>query len=255
MMNSVANYLCQFFVVGPLSAGSTIPRTKEVAVRFLQILPPTRLNIGIFFVFAILAYIIWLTNKTTFGYELKTVGQNPMHAKFAGISPAKVGLKAMLLSGALAGFSGCIEILGNYGYFLNEFHLGIGSRGLLVALLVNCNLWLLPVSAFFISALSSGSLTLQASTSVPKSLADALTALFILLVTMETLFLHKRRKKAPAAQLAEARQEEVNQEQMEIRTTAAEDTERQKEKALAQEIVKADARAPQNETKEEHNNG
>lgn len=247
MMNSVANYVTQYFIMGPLSAGGVIPRTRDVAVRFLQLLPPTRLNVGIFIVFAILVYIIWLTNKTTFGYELKTVGQNPLHAEFAGISPRKVGVKAMMLSGALAGFSGCIEILGNYGHFLNEFHLGIGSRGLLVALLVNCNLWLLPFSAFFISALSTGSLTLQASSSVPKSLADALTAMFILLVTMESLFLRKRRKNIPAEELVEQQEEKVQRTQMGICITPTEGP-------PASEIIRADSRTTVN-GKEENNNG
>jgi simple sugar transport system permease protein len=88
-----------------------------------------------------------------------------------------------------------VEILGNYGYFLNGFASGLGSRGLLTALIVRCNLWLLPIASFFISALSSGSVTMQATTRVPKSLADTLTALFIILATMETLFLFDRRKK------------------------------------------------------------
>ena len=99
-----------------------------------------------------------------------------------------------MLSGAISGFAGCVEILGNYGYFLNEFASGLGSRGLLAALLVKCNVWLLPISAFFISALSSGSLTLQATTNVPKALADTMTALFIVLASMELLFMYKRRQ-------------------------------------------------------------
>jgi simple sugar transport system permease protein len=104
----------------------------------------------------------------------------------------------MMISGALSGFAGCIEVLGNYGYFLNEFASGLGSRGLLTALIVRCNVWLLPIASFFISALSSGSITMQAVTKVPKSLVDTLTALFIILATMETLFLFDRHRKAAA---------------------------------------------------------
>lgn len=195
MMNSVANYICGFFIVGPLSAGKTVPQSRDVAVRFLQIMKPSRLNIGIFFAIAVWLFMIWMLKKTTLGYELKTIGQNSEHARYAGIDHKRTGLVAMLISGALAGFAGCIEILGNYGYFLNEFASGLGSRGLLTALIVRCNVGLLPIAAFFISALSSGAITMQAVTKVPKSLIDSLTALFIILATMETLFLFERRKK------------------------------------------------------------
>jgi simple sugar transport system permease protein len=195
MMNSVAGYICNFFVMGPLSARGVLPQSKPVAVRFPQLLPPTRLNVGLFFVLIIWVFVLWMLKKTTLGYELKTIGQNSLHARYAGINSKITGVKAMMISGGLSGFAGCIEILGNYGYFLNEFASGLGSRGLLTALIVRCNVWLLPLSSFFISALSSGSLTMQATTKVPKSLADTLSALFIILVTMETLFLFNRRKK------------------------------------------------------------
>ncbi|GHV77628.1 ABC transporter permease [Spirochaetia bacterium] len=204
MMNSVANYICNFFVVGPLSAGKTVPQSKDVAVRFVQILPPSRLNIGIFFAILIWILVLWVITKTTLGYELKTLGQNSLHAQYAGFNYKMSGLKAMMISGAISGFAGCIEILGNYGYFLNEFASGLGSRGLLAALIVRCNIWLLPIAAFFIAALSSGSITMQAMTKVPKSLADTLTALFIILATMETLFLFDKRKKKPSAAKGDA---------------------------------------------------
>jgi simple sugar transport system permease protein len=207
MMNSVANYICNFFVVGPLSAGKTVPQSRDVAVRFAQLLPPSRLNLGIVFAILIWALVLWIIAKTTLGYELKTLGQNPLHAEYAGFNYKMSGLKAMMLSGAISGFAGCVEILGNYGYFLNGFASGLGSRGLLTALIVRCNVWLLPVASLFISALSSGSITMQAMTRVPKSLADTLTALFIILATMETLFLFEGRKKKPPAAKGGARHE------------------------------------------------
>jgi simple sugar transport system permease protein len=202
MMNSVASYICGFFVIGPLSAGKTVPQSRDVAARFLQIMKPSRLNIGIFFAIVIWIGIMWMLKKTVLGYELRTIGQNAAHAQYAGINHKMTGLKAMLISGALAGFAGCIEILGNYGYFLNDFASGLGSRGLLTALIVRCNVALLPAASFFISALSSGAITMQAVTKVPKSLVDSLTALFIILATMETLFLFEKRRRTAAKESA-----------------------------------------------------
>ena len=190
-MNMVANYVCGFFVVGPLTAGKAVPQSKEVGVRFPGFLKPSSLNIGIFFAIAITIVVYWMMKKTAFGREIKTVGENRLHAEYAGISRKRLGVKAMLLSGAIAGFSGCIEILGNTGYFMQSFAAGLGSRGLLVAMLVRCNIVLLPLSAFFISALNTGAVTMQAATRVPKSLGDTLTAALIVLFCMETLFMRK----------------------------------------------------------------
>jgi simple sugar transport system permease protein len=196
MMNSVANYICNFFIMGPLAAGKTVPQSKDVLVRLPQFMPPSRLNAGIFIAVIVWVIILLIFKKTSLGFELRSIGQNPQHAEYAGINYKLAGLKAMMLSGALSGLAGCIEIIGNYGYFLNEFASGLGSRGLLTALMVRCNLWLLPVASLFISALSSGAVTMQAVTKVPKSLVDTLTALFIILVTMESLFLWKKKKAA-----------------------------------------------------------
>lgn len=207
-MNMVANYVCSFFVVGPLTAGKAVPQSREVGVRFPGFLKPSSLNIGIFFAIAITILVYWMLKRTAFGREIKTLGENRLHAEYAGISRSRLGVKAMLLSGAIAGFSGCIEILGNTGYFMQSFAAGLGSRGLLVAMLVRCNVVLLPLSAFFISALNTGAVTMQAATHVPKSLGDTLTAALIVLFCMETLFMRKskrglnREKKSVAAEPA-----------------------------------------------------
>lgn len=199
MLNMAAMYICQYFVLGPFAAPVANPQSLDVGVRIPQILLPSKLTIGIFFAIALLIYFIWALKNSTFGFKLKTMGGNPKHARFAGINPNVIGIKAMLISGALAGFAGFIEIIGNYGYFQNNYALGLGGDGLLAAMIVKCNPKLLPLSAFFVSMLSSGSLYMQQTTGVPKFIADTIAGIFIVIATMETLFKYKEKKK-PAAQ-------------------------------------------------------
>ena len=98
----------------------------------------------------------------------------------------------MMVSGAIGGIAGCIEVLGVHGYFLNNFASGLGSNGMLAALIVKCDLRSVPIMALFLGILKSGAMGIQQSTGVPKSIGDTITALFSIFATMETLFSFKR---------------------------------------------------------------
>ena len=52
-----------------------------------------------------------MLNKTTLGYKIRTVGTNPANAEYIGINPKKVFIRTMMLSGAIGGLAGCIEVL------------------------------------------------------------------------------------------------------------------------------------------------
>ena len=105
----------------------------------------------------------------------------------------------MMLSGALCGIAGCIEVLGVHGYFLNNFAAGLGGNGMLAALIVKNNVVASPFMAFFLSVLKAGAMGMQQSTGVPKALVDTITAVFIIIATMETLIQFKEKAKKKAA--------------------------------------------------------
>lgn len=49
-------------------------------------------------------------NKTTLGFEIRTVGLNPDAAQYAGINVKRTIILTMMLSGMLAGLAGSIEV-------------------------------------------------------------------------------------------------------------------------------------------------
>ena len=75
---------------------------------------------------------IW---HTRWGYEVRTVGQNPAAAVYAGISPSRNIIVAMCISGALAGFVGVNEIMGVHHRLMLDFTGGYGFVGIAVALM------------------------------------------------------------------------------------------------------------------------
>ncbi len=194
LMNSVALYITSYLVSGPMSAGVANAQSLPVTVNLPQFMKPSSVNTGLFIALVTVVLMILLLNKTTFGYKVKTVGTNPSHAEYVGISPKKIFIQSMMLSGALGGMAGCIEVLGVHGYFLNNFAAGLGSNGMLASLIVKNNLVFAPFMSFFLAVLKSGAMGMQQSTGVPKSIVDTITAVFIIVATMELLFQFKDKK-------------------------------------------------------------
>lgn len=196
LMNTVAFYITSYLVSGPMSAGIANPQTLPVNVTLFQFMKPSSANLGILIAIGVVLLVIFMLYKTNWGYKIRTVGTNPTHADYVGISSKKVFIGAMMLSGMLGGIAGCIEVLGVHGYFLNNFAAGLGSNGMLAALIVKSNVIFTPFMAFFLAVLKAGAMGMQQTTGVPKSLVDTITAVFIIIATMETAFqFNSRRKK------------------------------------------------------------
>ncbi len=197
LLNYVAYNITSYFVTGPMSAGVANAQSLPVAdqVRLHQFLRPSSANVGIVVAALVTLATIWLLRKTTFGFKIRAIGTNPLHAEYVGINPKTMLVKAMVLSGVLGGIAGAVEILGVHGYYLDNFAAGVGFNGMLVSLIVKNNLILVPVMAFILGALKSGALGLQQATDVPKSIVDTITAIFIIVGTMEGLFQVSRKKR------------------------------------------------------------
>lgn len=80
--------------------------------------------------------IVWaFVWRTKLGYEIRTFGANPTAAVYAGISPTRITLITMMISGALAGLMAINEIMGSQHRLLIEFVSGYGFVGIAVALM------------------------------------------------------------------------------------------------------------------------
>ncbi|MCA0425115.1 MAG: ABC transporter permease [Proteobacteria bacterium] len=98
-------------------------------------LPKTPLNLS--FVLALLAaaLVYILIYRSRLGYAIRTVGANPTAARYGGISPERITIIAMAISGALAGLMATNEILGVQHRLINDFTGGYGFVGIAVALM------------------------------------------------------------------------------------------------------------------------
>ena len=114
---------------------ATLPAMHELLAGIGIEFPRTPLNLAFpwALVCGVLVWIfIW---HTRWGYELRTVGANPPAAVYAGISPQRNIIRAMAISGALAGMMGLNEVMGVNHRLLLNFTAGYGFVGIAVSLM------------------------------------------------------------------------------------------------------------------------
>jgi len=114
----------------------------------------------LFAVLLCFAAYLWLS-KTVWGFEARCVGANPEAALNAGIAASKWQARMFMLSGALAGLAGAIEVVAVHHRFYRSFSPGYGFDGLTAAFLTNCSPEWLWLSVLFIASLRSADKYLQ----------------------------------------------------------------------------------------------
>jgi ABC-type uncharacterized transport system permease subunit len=114
MMNYIAILLCSYFVNYPFrNRAVTWPETEmiQASAQLAYLHPLSRFNGTFFIALVCVAVIAFINRKTTVGYEWQMVGLNPRASAVAGIMPEHSMLTAMLVSGALAGLGGGMEVV------------------------------------------------------------------------------------------------------------------------------------------------
>ena len=148
MFNFIASALMVYLLVdvirdtnqmGPQTASVAkelwFPMFKDIAQLFGIKIRYSPLNIS-FFLAILASFFVWfLIWRTKWGYEMRAVGHNTTAAVYAGISPNRNIIIAMLISGALAGMLGVNEILGVHHRVIVNFPAGYGFTGIAVALM------------------------------------------------------------------------------------------------------------------------
>ncbi len=210
MMNAIAVQLMNFLLRGPMidpeqaKLASQIPQTARLDELFrLPRLIPTRLHLGalIAVILAILVYILlW---RTTLGYRIRAVGQNPHASRYAGIKVQRYMVVALLLSGAFAGLAGATQVFGvNYRMITDGSASGFtgsaGFNGIVAALFGQLHpLLSIPASILF-GALLVGANKMQRIVQVPSALIIALNGLVVVFVVSSEIWRRRRQRRREA---------------------------------------------------------
>jgi len=194
MFNFIAAALLNYLLIGALKpAGSMEPATGKFPASThlpsFQDMFSTADNIlfrgapaNVSFFVAILACIgIWiLIWHTRIGYEIRAFGHSDTAAKYAGISPTKIIMIAMMISGALAGMMAVNNVMGEAERLILGSVEGAGFIGIAVALMGRSHPFGIFIAAILFGFLYQGGAELALWTSIPRELIVVIQALVIL---------------------------------------------------------------------------
>jgi general nucleoside transport system permease protein len=188
LLNFIVIELLRYLIVGPLRDLGAIVRTRELLPSTqLPLIGEMRLQPGFFFALAAAAIVWFILRQTTFGFRLRVVGENPVAARFAGISVPRMSLATLAFSGALAGLAGGLEISGvRHELVFSDAESGYGFTGIAVALLGRLNPVGVILAALFFGLLRACFFALQIEAQVPSVTGLALQGLVIILMLVLT---------------------------------------------------------------------
>jgi simple sugar transport system permease protein len=184
LLNFVGLYLVGYLVRGPLQEPLHIyPQSQGLpsALRLPRLTPSTRLHVG-FIIAVVAAAVLWgFLRYTAAGFRLRAAGANPDSASIAGeIDVVRTTTVAFLLSGAVAGLAGAVELTGVTFALYENISSGYGYTGIAVALLARLNPLAVMVSAFVLGALESGATAMQRDAGIPSVIASIAEGVIIL---------------------------------------------------------------------------
>jgi simple sugar transport system permease protein len=206
MMNYIAVKTVDYLVKNPLKdPTASLDRTPFVAesARYPLILPTYQLHAGLLIAIAAIFFVWWFLFKTTWGFEIRTVGASPSAARYAGMSVGRNFVLAMGMSGALAALAGIGIVLGRPSEYALKaaFSSGFGFDSIAVALLAKSHPFGIFPAAFLWGALRNGAGLMQVrAQGISVDLVNIIQALVIMFIAADQIirWLYRLRKRREA---------------------------------------------------------
>jgi ABC-type uncharacterized transport system permease subunit len=196
MLNFIALSLMNYLIFGsmtfwrdpsrPVPGGKKIPESAQLPAL------SGRLHAGIIIAIVCALVLWWVLRRTSWGFQLRTIGDSPAAARYAGMNVSRKVLSVLAISGALAGLAGAIEVSGvTKGLEPRSLATGIGFTGIIVAVIARTNpLGVVPVSVFLAAIATSG--TALQGIGIQVEVVFLLQGLIFLSVTAGEFFVTNR---------------------------------------------------------------
>jgi simple sugar transport system permease protein len=202
MLNYVVYRLSDWLLCGPLEKTVGTCRTQEIAEsaflpRFLD--HPVTIHWGFILALVAAGVTAWFLFKTTWGYELRTVGANPDAARYGGMNVGRTVVLAMFLSGCLAGLAGVSQGLGITHNIALGFQAGYGFDSIALALLGKSHPVGVTGASLLFGMLRAGAARMQSVAGVPTEIVQIVQSLVIVFIAAPAIIqaiyrLRKRRE-------------------------------------------------------------
>lgn len=198
MLNYAAQYVVIYLINGPWKgkdARGYIYSDQFAAQAQIPVIPGTNVHwptllLGIFLAVA----LQFLLERTTLGYAMRVVGENPGAARYAGISIPRIMLLIALITGGAAGLAGVGEIAGIHHRLIEPLQLssGYGFTAVIVAWLARGNPALVLLTAPLMGIILAGGDLLKVSLNMPFRVVDVFSGVMLLCLIASEVFVRNR---------------------------------------------------------------
>lgn len=193
MLNYVVYYLLDFALQTPLlqdpgSVNPISPAEHANAVLFPVLPAIYHVNVGFLLAIAATFGCSWLLSRSSIGFKMRAVGENPRAARVAGIEVNRVFTAAMVISGVLVGFAGVSQVLGTTTTgFTSGVDAGIGFNAITVALLGRSRPWGVFWAGILFGVFQAGGYYMQAAQSVDINAVQVVQSVIVLFIAAPPL--------------------------------------------------------------------
>lgn len=176
----------------PLAMGWPQSVALQGELELSKLVAQTRVHTGLLWGL-VLAVIVWAIFRfTVLGFDIRALGANARGAAFAGVPVTRTVVLTALLSGALAGLAGAIEVAGRTSYVTLDMSPNYGYTGIVIAMLAGLHPLGVVASAVFVAGVLVGADTMSRAVGVPTYIADVIVATALLAVLVATLLTQYR---------------------------------------------------------------
>jgi general nucleoside transport system permease protein len=198
MLVYVAELVLDYLVRGPWRDpnGFNFPTTAEFdpVATVPTLIEGSRLHLGAVIALIVVMVATVLLGRTIMGFEIRVVGAAPRAARFAGFDSDRLVIVTFLISGALAGLAGIIEVAGPVGHLQPGISPGYGFTAIIVAFLGRLNPVGILVAGLFLALTFIGGEQAQIAMKVPLDLTKVFQGILLFYVlACDSLILYRIR--------------------------------------------------------------
>ena len=190
LLNFIVLLFVSLMLDGPMKDPAAMGWPQSVALQdeltLAKLIAPTRVHTGLLWAWT-LAVIVWALMKyTVLGFNIRAVGANARAASFAGVPVTRTVVLVAMLSGALAGLAGAIEVAGRTGYLTLDMSPGYGYTGIVIAMLAALHPLGVVFASVFVAGVLVGADSMSRAVGVPTYIADVIVAASLISVLVAT---------------------------------------------------------------------
>ena len=196
LLNFIVLLLVSLMLDGPMKDPTAMGWPQSVALmpelELSKLIVQTRVHTGLLWAGALSVGLWALMKYTVLGFDIRAVGANARAAAFAGVSVTRTVVLVAMLSGALAGLAGAIEVAGRTSYLTLDMSPGYGYTGIVIAMLAGLHPLGVMAASVFVAGVLVGADSMSRAVGVPTFIADVIVATSLISVLVATLLTQYR---------------------------------------------------------------